>query len=100
MYDGQPPGQFTVSNSSLSEFGVLGFELGYSMESPNSLVLWVRMLLLVLFVVCFGLCFVLAFFYRVSSSSFSIRRRLAVRQQTPKTRPHALSLTRDAKTTP
>ncbi|XP_058099090.1 uncharacterized protein LOC131243620 [Magnolia sinica] len=31
---------FTVSNSSLSEFGVLGFELGYSMENPNSLVLW------------------------------------------------------------
>ncbi|WCJ19551.1 2-oxoglutarate dehydrogenase mitochondrial [Euphorbia peplus] len=31
---------FTVSNSSLSEFGVLGFELGYSMESPNSLVMW------------------------------------------------------------
>ncbi|XP_011024057.1 PREDICTED: 2-oxoglutarate dehydrogenase, mitochondrial-like [Populus euphratica] len=31
---------FTVSNSSLSEFGVLGFELGYSMESPNSLVIW------------------------------------------------------------
>lgn len=26
--------------SSLSEFGVLGFELGYSMENPNSLVLW------------------------------------------------------------
>ncbi|KAJ8562717.1 hypothetical protein K7X08_031169 [Anisodus acutangulus] len=25
---------------SLSEFGVLGFELGYSMENPNSLVLW------------------------------------------------------------
>lgn len=36
----QKPGQYTVSNSSLSEFGVLGFELGYSMESPNSLVLW------------------------------------------------------------
>eukprot|EP00898_Chlorokybus_atmophyticus_P002539 jgi/Chlat1/3286/Chrsp22S03535 len=35
-----PPGLFTVCNSSLSEFGVLGFELGYSMESPNSLVLW------------------------------------------------------------
>jgi len=31
---------FSVSNSSLSEFGVLGFELGYSMENPNSLVLW------------------------------------------------------------
>ncbi|XP_021771281.1 2-oxoglutarate dehydrogenase, mitochondrial-like [Chenopodium quinoa] len=31
---------FTISNSSLSEFGVLGFELGYSMENPNSLVLW------------------------------------------------------------
>ncbi|KAI9128126.1 hypothetical protein K1719_001119 [Acacia pycnantha] len=31
---------FTVSNSSLSEFGVLGFEMGYSMENPNSLVIW------------------------------------------------------------
>ncbi|XP_074278880.1 2-oxoglutarate dehydrogenase, mitochondrial-like [Silene latifolia] len=31
---------FTVSNSSLSEFGILGFELGYSMENPNSLVIW------------------------------------------------------------
>ncbi|XP_071724155.1 uncharacterized protein [Rutidosis leptorrhynchoides] len=36
----QNPEMFTVSNSSLSEFGVLGFELGYSMENPNSLVLW------------------------------------------------------------
>lgn len=26
--------------SSLSEFGVLGFELGYSMENPNSLICW------------------------------------------------------------
>lgn len=26
--------------SSLSEFGVLGFELGYCMENPNSLILW------------------------------------------------------------
>lgn len=40
LFSGQKPGQFTVSNSSLSEFGVLGFELGYSMENPNSLVLW------------------------------------------------------------
>lgn len=33
-------GLFTVSNSSLSEFGVLGFELGYALESPAQLVLW------------------------------------------------------------
>ena len=35
-----PPPQFTVSNSSLSEYGVLGFELGYSIENPNALVIW------------------------------------------------------------
>lgn len=40
VYPGQKPNQFTVSNSSLSEYGVLGFELGYSMENPNSLVMW------------------------------------------------------------
>jgi len=40
LYDDQPHKMFQVSNSNLSEFGVLGFELGYSMENPNSLVLW------------------------------------------------------------
>jgi 2-oxoglutarate dehydrogenase E1 component len=40
VFKGQRPGQFTVSNSSLSEYGVLGFELGYSLENPNSLVMW------------------------------------------------------------
>jgi 2-oxoglutarate dehydrogenase E1 component len=33
-------GQFRVYNSLLSEFGVLGFEYGYGMVSPNSLVIW------------------------------------------------------------
>ncbi|KAK6143283.1 hypothetical protein DH2020_023631 [Rehmannia glutinosa] len=36
---GQDVERGTIPNS-LSEFGVLGFELGYSMENPNSLVLW------------------------------------------------------------
>uniref|UniRef100_A0A665VD68 2-oxoglutarate dehydrogenase complex component E1 n=1 Tax=Echeneis naucrates TaxID=173247 RepID=A0A665VD68_ECHNA len=31
---------YTVCNSSLSEFGVLGFELGFAMASPDALVLW------------------------------------------------------------
>ncbi|TRM61105.1 thiamine diphosphate-binding protein [Schizophyllum amplum] len=30
----------TVCNSSLSEFGCLGFELGYSLVSPDSLTMW------------------------------------------------------------
>lgn len=29
-----------ICNSPLSEYGVLGFDLGYSLESPNQLVLW------------------------------------------------------------
>lgn len=31
---------FTAVNSSLSEFAVLGFELGFSLENPRSLVMW------------------------------------------------------------
>jgi 2-oxoglutarate dehydrogenase E1 component len=31
---------FTCRNSILSEFAVLGFELGYSLENPNALILW------------------------------------------------------------
>ncbi len=31
---------FTCRNSILSEFAVLGFECGYSLENPNALVLW------------------------------------------------------------
>lgn len=38
LYPDQAP--YTVCNSSLSEYGVLGFELGYSMTNPNSLVIW------------------------------------------------------------
>jgi 2-oxoglutarate dehydrogenase E1 component len=33
-------GSFTVCNSHLSEYGTLGFELGYSLVSPNSLTMW------------------------------------------------------------
>ena len=32
--------EFTCKNSILSEYGVLGFESGYSLENPNLLVLW------------------------------------------------------------
>ncbi|XP_014260550.1 2-oxoglutarate dehydrogenase, mitochondrial isoform X1 [Cimex lectularius] len=38
LYPDQAP--YSVCNSSLSEFGVLGFELGYSMTNPNALVCW------------------------------------------------------------
>ncbi|KLJ09246.1 oxoglutarate dehydrogenase (succinyl-transferring), E1 component [Blastomyces silverae] len=33
-------GNFVISNSSLSEFGVLGFEYGYSLTSPDAFVMW------------------------------------------------------------
>jgi 2-oxoglutarate dehydrogenase E1 component len=33
-------GQFRIYNSLLSEYGVLGFEYGYALANPNSLVLW------------------------------------------------------------
>ncbi|KAH9080684.1 2-oxoglutarate dehydrogenase complex E1 component mitochondrial precursor [Lactarius deliciosus] len=32
--------RFVVCNSSLSEFGALGFELGYSLVSPDALTIW------------------------------------------------------------
>uniref|UniRef100_A0A1B0GI66 2-oxoglutarate dehydrogenase complex component E1 n=2 Tax=Lutzomyia longipalpis TaxID=7200 RepID=A0A1B0GI66_LUTLO len=38
LYPDQGP--YTVCNSSLSEFAVLGFEHGYSMTNPNALVMW------------------------------------------------------------
>ncbi len=33
-------GHFRIYNSLLSEYGVLGFEYGYAMANPNTLVLW------------------------------------------------------------
>ncbi len=35
-----PHGRFEVLDSPLSEFGVLGFEYGYAMADPKSLVMW------------------------------------------------------------
>ncbi|MEJ2666301.1 MAG: 2-oxoglutarate dehydrogenase E1 component [Deinococcales bacterium] len=36
----EEPGRFEVHNSPLSEAGVLGFEYGYSLDTPDGLVLW------------------------------------------------------------
>ena len=36
----QEQGKFRVYNSLLSEYGVLGYDYGYSMASPNSLTIW------------------------------------------------------------
>ncbi|KAG6812719.1 hypothetical protein H0H92_001080 [Tricholoma furcatifolium] len=37
---GSNQARFVVCNSSLSEYGTLGFELGYSLVSPDSLTVW------------------------------------------------------------
>ncbi|MFN7037993.1 MAG: 2-oxoglutarate dehydrogenase E1 component [Alphaproteobacteria bacterium] len=37
---GEPQAKYEVIDSNLSEYGVLGFEYGYSLVDPNRLVLW------------------------------------------------------------
>ena len=38
--DSSSQGRFSVYNSLLSEYGVLGFDYGYAMASPNTLTIW------------------------------------------------------------
>lgn len=38
--EGETQGKFKIYNSHLSEYGVLGFEFGYSLTHPDHLVLW------------------------------------------------------------
>ncbi len=38
--DGQKQGEFRIFNSHLSEYGVLGFEFGYSLVNPHILTVW------------------------------------------------------------
>jgi 2-oxoglutarate dehydrogenase complex dehydrogenase (E1) component-like enzyme len=33
-------GKFTITNSFLSEYAVLGYDMGYSIADPSSLVMW------------------------------------------------------------
>jgi 2-oxoglutarate dehydrogenase E1 component len=40
MTEAENGGMYSVNNSHLSEYAVLGFELGYDQHSPGSLVCW------------------------------------------------------------